>query len=361
MAAESLAPGARIGILGGGQLGRMLALAAAPLGYRVHIYCPEANGPAAEVSDRATTAAWDDKAALGRFADAVDVVTYEFENIPLPTANFLAARCPVRPGPAVLAIAQDRFEEKSFLEAQGIATAPFRAIDGAAEIGPALAAIGGRAVLKTRRLGYDGKGQARLGHPDEAARAWAEIGAQPAILEAFVGFEREISVVAARGLDGSTAAYDAVENRHVDHILDTTIAPAAIPAEVAARARDIATRLLAALDYVGVIGVEMFLLADGALLVNEIAPRVHNSGHWTIEGCPTSQFEQHVRAIAGLPLGSAERFFDAEMKNLLGDDIEAWPEILAEPGAHLHLYGKAEPRPGRKMGHVTRIKLRRTS
>ncbi|MDP6708171.1 MAG: 5-(carboxyamino)imidazole ribonucleotide synthase [Alphaproteobacteria bacterium] len=356
--AEALAPGGVIGILGGGQLGRMLALAAAPLGYRVHIFCPEADSPAAEVSSRATVAPYDDTEALERFAAAVDVVTFEFENIPLETATYLARHRPVRPSPDALGIAQDRLLEKRFVDDIGIPTAVFRAVDDAGDVETALAEVGAPAVLKTRRLGYDGKGQARLAGAADSDQAWESIGRAPAILEAFVAFEREISVVAARGLDGSVAAFDPVENCHVDHILDTTIAPAPIGDETARRAGEIAGRLLTALDYVGVIGVEMFLLPEAELLVNEIAPRVHNSGHWTIEGCRTSQFEQHIRAVCGLPLGPPERLFDAEMKNLLGDAIEAWPEILAEPGAHLHLYGKAEARPGRKMGHVTRLKPR---
>jgi len=356
---QRIAPGGVIGILGSGQLGRMLALAAAPLGYRCHIYSPEAASPAAQVSAAATVADYGDADALEAFARSIDVVTYEFENIPLDTADRLAAQRPLRPGREALRVAQDRLEEKRFVRGAGVATAPFAAVDDDSSLQAALAEIGTPAVLKTRRFGYDGKGQALIAQPDAAAAAWASLGKAPAVLEGFIAFQREISVVAARGLDGEIACFDVVENRHKNHILDVTIAPAPIAPESAAQAQQIARRLLHALDYVGVIGVEMFVLEDGPPLVNEFAPRVHNSGHWTIEGCRTSQFAQHIRAITGLPLGSPERLFDAEMTNLLGEDIAAWPALLAEPGAHLHLYGKAEARPGRKMGHVTRLRPRR--
>ena len=356
---ESIAPGAVIGILGGGQLGRMLALAAAPLGFRCHVFCPEPKAPAAQVAAAVTVAEYDDSEALRAFANAVDIATFEFENIPLEAIDAVGEYCPVRPGRTALKTAQDRFEEKSFLDARDIATARFAAVDSRDDLIDALHEIGCPAVLKTRRFGYDGKGQWRIRTKSDADAALAELEDRPAILEAFVDFQTEVSVVAARGADGVVACFDLVENRHVNHILDTTVAPAQVGDASAAQAREIARQLLQGLDYVGVIGVEMFLMNDGALLVNEIAPRVHNSGHWTIEGAATSQFEQHIRAIAGLPLGSSERLFDAEMKNLIGDEFETWPEILNEPGAHLHLYGKAECRPGRKMGHVTRIRPRK--
>lgn len=358
---QRIAPGGVIGILGGGQLGRMLALAAAPLGYRCHVYAPEADAPAAQVAAAATVADYGDGEALEAFARAVDVVTYEFENIPLEAADRVAALRPLRPGREALRIAQDRLQEKRFLAAAGIATAPFAPVEDAETLEAALAEIGTPAVLKTRRFGYDGKGQALLEDPADAATAWATLGRVPAILEGFVAFKREISVVAARGLGGEIACYDVVENRHKRHILDVTVAPAPIAPEAAERAQAIARRLLQGLDYVGVIGVEMFHLEQGDPLVNEFAPRVHNSGHWTIEGCITSQFAQHVRAIAGLTLGSPERLFDAEMTNLLGDDVARWPELLTEPDAHLHLYGKRDVRADRKMGHVTRIRPRRDS
>ena len=354
-----IAPGAVIGILGGGQLGRMLALAAAGLGYRVHVYCPEPAGPAAEVAAAETVAAYDDDRALARFAAAVDVVTLEFENVPAQTVRWLAARVPVRPGELALGTAQDRLAEKQAIARVGAKTAPYRAVDAAADLAPALAGIGRPAILKTRRLGYDGKGQAPLAGPDQGAEAWTRAvggaGAHPCLLEARIDFALEVSVIVARGLDGAVAAYPAVENRHRDHILDRTIAPAPIGPETAARATAIATDLAAALDLVGVLAVEFFVGPDGGLLVNEMAPRVHNSGHWTIEGCVTSQFEQQIRAVVGLPLGDPRPRAKAVMQNLIGADVERMPELAADPAARLHIYGKREVRPGRKMGHVTRL------
>lgn len=353
-----LAPGATIGILGGGQLGRMLALAAAPLGLKSHIYCPDPDSPAFDVAATHTIAAYDDSAALDLFAASVDVVTYEFENVPGPTAAHLAARVPVRPGPRALAVSQDRLAEKTFLSEAGIPVAAFAPVERSDEVAPALARLGGRGILKTRRFGYDGKGQLLLADEKAANTAFNRLGRAPAILEAFVPFEREISVIAARGLDGTLRAYDVAENVHRDHILKTSTVPAAIDPALAARARAMAERICEGLDYVGVIGVEFFVLPDGAperLLVNEIAPRVHNSGHWTEAACHVSQFEQHVRAIAGLPLGSVERHSDVVMENLIGDEVARAVEILAEPSARLHLYGKAQARPGRKMGHVSRL------
>ena len=349
-------PGATIGILGGGQLGRMLALAAAPLGYRCHIYAPEADSPAAQVAAAATVAAYDDETALDRFADAVDVVTYEFENVPAAAAARLADRVTVRPGRQALETAQDRLTEKDFARGIGAGTADYAAVSSADELAAAMATIGTPSVLKTRRLGYDGKGQIRIEATTDPAAAWRAIAEAPSILEAFVDFRMEVSVVAARGIDGEIRCYDVIENRHADHILDTSTMPARMPAELAREAQDLAATMLHDLDYVGVLAVELFVTADDRLLVNEIAPRVHNSGHLTIEATPTSQFAQHIRAICGQPLGAVERLAAAEMRNLVGDQVNEWPEILAEPGAHLHLYGKTAVRAGRKMGHVTRLK-----
>jgi 5-(carboxyamino)imidazole ribonucleotide synthase len=357
MKAGPLAPGATIGILGGGQLGRMTALAAARLGYRAHVFCPEADAPASQVSAATTRGAYDDAAAQARFAAAVDVVTYEFENIPLAPVEALARLKPVRPAPSVLAVCQDRILEKQAAAAAGIGTARWTAVESEAALGPALAAIT-PGILKTARMGYDGKGQARVGDLAGASAAFARFGGAPCVLEGIVDFACEISVIAARDLAGGVAAYVPVENRHVHHILDETIAPAKLPAAVLGEAERIARHLAVALDVVGLLAVEMFVTRGGEVLVNEMAPRPHNSGHWTIDACATSQFEQLVRAIVGLPLGSPERHSDATMKNLIGDEVHAWPRLAAEPGACLHLYGKAEARPGRKMGHVTRLSRR---
>jgi 5-(carboxyamino)imidazole ribonucleotide synthase len=348
-------PGSVIGILGGGQLGRMTALAAARLGYRTHVLCPEADAPAIEVAGAATVAPYDDAGAAAEFAAAVDVVTIEFENIPEAAVHRLAARRPLRPPPLALRVSQDRAIEKRFVNDAGIATAPWAEVGGPEELKAALARIGRPAVLKTARLGYDGKGQVRIGAGGDVGCAWSELGRARAVLEGLVDFEREVSVVLARRSDGAIAAYPPVENRHVDGILATTVAPARIPAALAAEAVTIGSRIAAALGLVGLLATEMFLTRDGRLLVNEIAPRPHNSGHWTIDACATSQFEQLVRAICGLPLGSTERHADAVMTNLLGDDVDRWRELLQQPDARLHLYGKREARPGRKMGHVTRL------
>ncbi|MSP88724.1 MAG: 5-(carboxyamino)imidazole ribonucleotide synthase [Alphaproteobacteria bacterium] len=352
---RALVPGSTIGMLGGGQLGRMSALAAANLGYRVHVFCPEQDGPAQQVCATATVAAYEDEAALARFADAVDVVTYEFENVPDATARFLAARRPVRPGPEALRVAQDRIVEKDFINSCGVATAPYRCVDSPAELEAAVAALGRPAVLKSTRLGYDGKGQVKIAPDTDLDKAWRLMGSAHGILEGFVDFDCEISVIVARGIDGEIVPYPAVENRHANHILDTTIAPAAISRAQASEAEGIARALARALDLVGLLAIEMFVARSGAILVNELAPRPHNSGHWTMDACRTSQFEQFIRAVAGLPLGSIERHADAVMKNLIGDEVHSWPAILAEPGAKLHLYGKAEARRGRKMGHVNRL------
>ncbi|MGV8997147.1 MAG: 5-(carboxyamino)imidazole ribonucleotide synthase [Parvibaculaceae bacterium] len=354
-----IAPGGRIGILGGGQLGRMLALAAAELGLTTHIYCPDDEAPAMDVAASGTRAAYDDAEALARFADSVDVVTYEFENVPAETARILAEHAPVRPGVAALATAQDRIVEKTFLQSHGITTAPFADIPDEAALLKAIERIGTPSILKTRRFGYDGKGQAKIMTPADAIAAYDAIGRAPAILEGFVPFELEISVIVARGLDGTTAAYDPVENIHKNHILDQSIAPARIDAKLADEARAIAAHIVADLSYVGVMGVEMFVLPEASegprLLVNEIAPRVHNSGHWTQDACTVSQFEQHIRAICGWPLGNPARHSDAVMVNLIGDDVNDWTSLAAAPDTALHLYGKAEARPGRKMGHLTRL------
>jgi len=350
MAPERLPPGSRIGILGGGQLGRMLALAAARLGMRAHVYEPAAEACAGPVVERLVRAGWDDRAALAEFASRVDVVTYEFENVDLAAVDALGD-VPVRPGRRALEVAQDRLVEKAFLSGLGLPVARHAAVDGPESLATALAEVGAPAILKTRRLGYDGKGQARLGPETDLAAAWAAIGGEPAVLEGFVPFEREISVVAARGIDGAVAAFDPGENLHRDGILHTTTVPARIGTGLAQDAVLLAGRILDALDYVGVMGVELFVTGEG-LVVNEIAPRVHNSGHWTQDACLTDQFEQHVRAVCGWPLGDGRRHSDAVMTNLIGDEVNGAPGIT---GAAVHLYGKAEARPGRKMGHFTRI------
>lgn len=348
-----LPPGSVIGILGGGQLGRMLAIAAARLGFRCHVYDPAADAPASQVAAASTVAAYDDLAALDAFAAAIDVVTLEFENIPVATLRHLAQQVPTRPGADALAVAQDRVDEKSFLNRAGIATAPWRPVHDLPSLVAALEDIGAPSILKTRRFGYDGKGQVRIAAVDGAAAAWEEIGSQPAILEGFVPFSAEVSVIAARGLGGETVAFDPGRNEHRDGILHKTTVPAGLPKRLEQDAVLTAGRILAALDYVGAMGVEMFV-TDGALLVNEIAPRVHNSGHWTIEACAIDQFQQHIRAVAGWPLGDGTRHGNAEMVNLIGGDAADW-QRLSTDAVGLHLYGKGEIRPGRKMGHLTRV------
>lgn len=351
-----IAPGGVIGVLGGGQLGRMTACAAARLGYSVHAMTPDVSGPTAQVAAAVTPAWLDDAAAVRAFAEQVDVVTYESENIPIEAVRALATRVPVRPKPDALAVAQDRLLEKRFVSGLGIGTARFAPVSKDEDLAPALAEVGLPAVLKTNRLGYDGKGQRRVDAPDALAPAWQALGRAPAILESFVDFAFEVSVVIARGLDGEEVAYPAVRNEHRNHVLHRTLAPADIGAATAHEARRIAETVAASLDLVGVLAVEMFVGVDGSLLVNELAPRPHNSGHWTLDAAPTCQFEQLVRAICGLPLGAVEPVRRAEMVNLLGDDVDRWPELVAEPGARVHLYGKRETRPGRKMGHVTRLR-----
>jgi 5-(carboxyamino)imidazole ribonucleotide synthase len=352
----ALPPGSTIGIIGGGQLGRMSAIAAARLGYRAHIFVPEADSPASQVSAAVTVGAYDDPEALTRFANAVDVVTFEFENVSATGLDLLADLRPVRPSPAVLRASQDRVAEKRFVNAADARTAPWEPVESPDDLARALEKLGLPSVLKTTRLGYDGRGQAVLREPADAQPAWERLAPRPLVLEAFVDFACEISVIVARGLDGTAVAFDAVENRHKHHILDLTLAPARIDPELAAQARAIATQIASSLDVIGLLAVEMFVDRDGALLVNEIAPRPHNSGHWTIDACPASQFELHIRAIAGLPLPAATRHSDAVMKNLVGPaDMALWPQILAAPGLIAHHYGKAEARPGRKMGHVTHL------
>lgn len=358
-------PNGVIGILGGGQLGRMLALAAARLGLRTHIYTPEENSPAADVAHAVTIGDYKDAEKLGDFGDVANVVTYEFENVPAETVDILGARrVPVAPGGRALAVAQDRLVEKEFVRSLGARTAPFFAVDNLTSLEEGLRAVGRPAILKTRRLGYDGKGQTTIGAADNDLsltwddankKAWAEIGARPSILEGFIDFEMEISVIGARGHDGSIRCYDAPRNIHKGGILRQSITPALAPQTAVDAAVAITSKMLEALDYVGVIGVEFFVEKSGAVMVNEFAPRVHNSGHWTMDACAISQFEQHIRAIAGWPLGEPGRHSDCVMENLIGDEVERWRELSREPNACIHLYGKRDAQPGRKMGHVTRL------
>ena len=352
---EALPTGATIGILGGGQLGRMLAVAASRLGFRSHIFEPAANPPAADVAHALTTARYDDAAALAAFAAAVDVVTYEFENIPTTALDLLEATRPIRPGRQALATSQDRLLEKAFLAGLGIAVAPYAAVTSLEGLQAAVARIGTPSILKTTRLGYDGKGQVRINAPAEAQAAFAAMQGAPAVLEGFIAFTHEISVIAARGLDGSVACYDPGQNVHRDGILHSTTLPARLTPSQRSDAVLMAAKVLNALDYVGVLGLELFVTPEG-LIANEIAPRVHNSGHWTQNGCAVDQFEQHIRAIAGCPLGDGSRHSDVVMENLIGDDMLRVPSIAAERNAALHLYGKLEARPGRKMGHVNRVR-----
>ena len=352
----TIPPGSTIGIVGGGQLGRMLALAAAQLGYRCHIYAPDETPPAVEVAAGFTRGDFGDAEALARFGRAVDVATYEFENIPADALAALAAEAPLHPSIRSLEAAQDRLTEKTFVLGQGGRPAPFAAVDGSDALDAALAKIGMPAILKTRRFGYDGKGQVRIDATEDAASAWEAVNGAPSILEGFVAFDAEFSILLCRGADGELVCWDAPYNMHSNGILDCSIVPAPrslYPAIVAAEA--LSRRIADALDHVGVMALEFFAVGDEPVF-NEMAPRVHNSGHWTIEGAITSQFENHVRAICGLPLGATDRTARrVEMRNLIGRDVEAWRALLSDRGAHLHLYGKKHPRPGRKMGHVTRL------
>ncbi|PIO97499.1 5-(carboxyamino)imidazole ribonucleotide synthase [Pleomorphomonas carboxyditropha] len=358
MAPEMLPPGSVVGMLGGGQLGRMMALAAARLGLSVHVYCPDPDSPAFDVARAHTVAGYDDEAALAAFADRCDVVTYEFENVPARAAEVIAQRTLLRPGALALATSQDRLVEKTFLRKAGAEVAAFASIDRAADIDAAIAVTGLPAIVKTRRFGYDGKGQRKVESREALAAAVTELGGADLILEALVPFELEVSAIVVRGADGAAAVYDIGENSHADHILKQTRVPARIGAETAAAAAALGRRIADALDYVGVLGVELFVVRDDQgerLVVNEMAPRVHNSGHWTEDGAVTSQFENHVRVIAGWPIGSVATIAPTVMENLIGAEADAWAAIAADPKARLHLYGKAESRPGRKMGHVNRV------
>ena len=351
---DPLPQGAVIGILGGGQLGRMLSVAGSRLGFRTHIFEPGANPPAGQVADQVTTAGYDDTAALKAFAASVDVITYEFENIPTSTLDVLEAHRPIHPGREALRVSQDRLTEKDFLTGLGLTTAPYADVPDAAGLEAAMASVGAPGILKTRRFGYDGKGQARIMTPQEAPAALAAMAGAPSILEGFVNFSHEVSVIAARAASGEVACFDPGENVHRDGILHSTTVPARLSPSQRTDAVLLAARILNALEYVGVMGVELFVTPQG-LIVNEIAPRVHNSGHWTQNGCSVDQFEQHIRAVAGWPLGDGTRHADVVMENLIGDDMDRVPEIARERDASLHLYGKAEVKPGRKMGHVNRI------
>ncbi|WP_424978588.1 5-(carboxyamino)imidazole ribonucleotide synthase [Leisingera sp. S232] len=351
---DPLAPGATIGILGGGQLGRMLSVAASRLGFKTHIFEPGTNPPAGHVADRVTTAGYEDAEALTAFAASVDVITYEFENIPTSALDLLESQKPIRPGREALRISQDRLTEKTFLQDLGLQTAAFADITDQASLDTALTEIGAPSILKTRRFGYDGKGQARIKAAENASEALAAMAGAPSILEGFVNFSHEVSVIAARGTTGEIACFDPGENVHRDGILHTTTVPARLSTGQRMDAVLMAGKILNALDYVGVLGVELFVTPKG-LIVNEIAPRVHNSGHWTQNGCTVDQFEQHIRAVAGWPLGDGQRHSDVVMENLIGADVDRIPALAKEADCAIHLYGKAEAKPGRKMGHVNRV------
>ncbi|MEP7077981.1 MAG: 5-(carboxyamino)imidazole ribonucleotide synthase [Chthoniobacterales bacterium] len=350
-------PGATIGVMGGGQLGRMFAMAARRMGYRVHVFTPEEDSPAGQFADATTTASYADEEAVGRFARQIDVLTFEFENIPAQTIDWCAAQCVVRPAGAILNTAQNRLREKTFLSEGNLPVASFRAVRSAAELAAALDQIGRPAILKSASFGYDGKGQRRISAQENVDEIWAARPGDELILERAVDFEKEVSVLVARGADGSSSTFPVCENVHRHHILDVTSVPAKIEPAVEKNAALLARTIAEQLDLVGLLAVEMFLRSDGELLVNELAPRPHNSGHWSIEGCATSQFEQQVRAVCGLPLGATEILQPTAMANLLGDAWQNgephWARALGTPGVHLHLYGKREPRPGRKMGHLT--------
>jgi len=352
---KPLAPGSTIGILGGGQLGRKLSVAASRLGYKTCVYEPGGDCPASHVANYHFQKAYDDAEALREFAEAVDVITYEFENIPTSALDILEAHCPIHPNREALRVSQDRLTEKTFLQDLGLKTAPFADVTDADDMDKAVAEIGAPSILKTRRFGYDGKGQARLKTAADAETALADMAGAPALLEGFVDFSHEVSVIAARGLDGQVACFDPGENVHKDGILATTTVPARLSAGQRMDAVLLAANILNKLEYVGVMGVELFVTKDG-LIVNEVAPRVHNSGHWTQNGCAVDQFEQHIRAVTGLPLGDGQRYSDVVMENLIGHDMDRLPALLQERDTAVHLYGKAETKAGRKMGHVNRIK-----
>ena len=351
---KTLAPGSVIGILGGGQLGRMLALAGARLGFNIHIFDTVANGPAARVSARSWAAPWDDEGAVQTFAAKCDVLTFEFENIPAAALAAAESAAPVRPGRKSLELTQDRLIEKRFIRDAGCATVDFGEVNSLIELEDAVKILGCPAILKTRRFGYDGKGQAVIRENTDLADAWASIGKQPAILEAFAPFQRELSVVAARSQNGEMAIYPLAENTHSDGILKVSKAPAKLASETENRAIEIARAIGEGLDHVGVFAVELFDV-KGQFIVNEIAPRVHNTGHWTMDACACDQFEQHIRAVAGWPLGDTQPHSACEMTNLIGDDVSPWRDLASETGACLHIYGKREARPGRKMGHINRL------
>ncbi|GIU66412.1 5-(carboxyamino)imidazole ribonucleotide synthase [Candidatus Phycosocius spiralis] len=351
-----LKPGSRIGILGGGQLGRLLALSAAELGFDCVVYEPEQDCPAGRVGARCFQAAWDDWESLAAFAQSVDVITFEFENVPAAALAFLAEKKPIRPGLRSLQLTQDRLFEKQFLHSLGLKTAPFAAVDHLDGLNHAVAQIGTPAILKVRTLGYDGKGQVRLCTLEDSAAAWFKLKGQACVLEGIVPFEREVSVIVARGGDGRLAHFDVTENVHQDGILRTSSVPARISTSVETAAVAAATQISHALDHIGVLAVEFFVLADGGLIVNEIAPRVHNSGHWTQDGCAASQFQQHIRAIAHWPLATTQRLSaQVIMTNLIGYDVDAWPQLSQKENGYLHLYGKRQVREGRKMGHITEL------
>jgi 5-(carboxyamino)imidazole ribonucleotide synthase len=352
-------PGATIGLMGSGQLGRMFAVAARRMGYRVNVFSPEKETPAGQFADREVTGAYEDESAVREFAKGLDLLTFEFENIPRQTIDWCAAECEVRPASSILHTAQNRLREKDFLSGAGIPVAPYRAVHSAAELTHALEEIKTPAILKSAAFGYDGKGQRFIEQARDAEEMWRERPGDELILEAAINFEKELSVIVARGPDGSMATFPVCENLHRNHILDLTVIPARVSAEVEKSAADLARIIATKMELVGLLAVEMFLQRDGTLLVNELAPRPHNSGHWTIEGCSTSQFEQHVRAVCGLPLGSTQLLSPSAMANLLGDVWEGgepnWAAALAVQGVRLHLYGKHHPRPRRKMGHLTAL------
>ncbi len=351
---EPLPTGATIGILGGGQLGRMLSVAAARLGFKTCIFEPGGDCPASHVANYHFQKPYDDAEALEAFAESCNIVTYEFENIPTSALDIIEKSVPIRPNRRALATSQDRLDEKRFLEQIGLSVAPYANVENVKDLEEAIAKIGTPSILKTRRMGYDGKGQVRLKGGEEVADIWAQMDSAPCVLEGFVEFSHEVSVIGARGSDGQVSCYDPGENVHVGGILDTTTVPAKLSASQRIDAVIMAGKILNSLDYIGVLGVELFVTPNG-LIVNEIAPRVHNSGHWTQNACAIDQFEQHIRAVAGWPLGDGARHADAVMENLIGDDMDRVPELAANPEVALHLYGKAEAKPGRKMGHINRI------
>lgn len=351
-------PGSTIGIIGGGQLGRMMTCAAAALGYKVHIFTPEDDSPASHVAHATTVASYGDKAALSVFAGAVDVITFEFENVPHECLELLESKRPVAPSANILRICRNRIREKSFVNDQGIATAEFLRVTSISDVRNAAMGLKLPCILKTTELGYDGKGQVTLKMGTDMREAWESLKAEEAVLEAFVDFRMEISVLVARSKSGETRTYVPVQNIHKNHMLDTTIAPADIPPALAEKAQAIAVKIAKALQLQGLLAVEMFVTKSDELLVNELAPRPHNSGHWTMDACATSQFEQAIRAVCGLPLGSTTVLCSAEMKNLIGDDVKNVEKYLKDPNAKLHLYGKKEARAGRKMGHVNTLKIK---